>query len=339
MVLSVKTFGWTEEAKQLLRDRYSIDGPTKLAVQLDTTSASVALKAKRLGIQKKRVSPPYEWTEEKLALLVELYPTADRETLVNRIGAPNHVIRSKAMSLGLRCEVRHILGATTRTKNNTACDYHYFDEWSPRMAWVLGFLFADGSISKRKTDVVIGLASTDEHILTHIKEETKCTCEISHRAASVDKVGHKHSKSSFLYIRSKLLVEKLAEMGLHHRKTYNDDPFPYVPDEMFSHFARGYFDGDGSIYVTSQKVCRIGIVGSPKFIGGLRDGLVRLADMRRAKSQFENMDSTPTGRITWGAVEDVKKFYRFIYPEGFPFCLERKKRKFEEAFPDLMVSS
>ena len=126
-------------------------------------------------------------------------------------------------------------------------------------------------------------------------------------------------------IGSSILIKQMLGLGLKPRKTYNDDPFPNVPDAMMPHFVRGYLDGDGCISVTSKNVCGVSFVGSPKFIVGIHDNLVRLVGMRTHAIQLCGK-KTKWSTVQWSSLEDLRLFYDFVY-SGDHFCLERKKQK------------
>ncbi len=328
--MSDKTFWWSDEAVTMLRERYVIDGPTKLAAILGTSRMSVTCKARRLKIAPSyRPALPHDWTENEDAMMVRLYPTSDKPTLEREFGLPYYVLQRRARRLGLFNANASFFSARTRSQQCRSCDIHFFDEWSPDMAYILGFLFADGSISKRQYDVIIGIADKDEVVLRFIKDKTKCKTDISYRDKHVDSRGHVHARSCWLYVRSTLMVKRLMEMGLKPRKTYNDDPFPEVPDAMMKHFIRGYFDGDGTACITGQGYCHIGMIGSPKFIVGLRDSLVRLVGMSCVNTVLQNT-KTPCIRITWGGKDDLKRFRDYIYADRNVFCLARKRDKLEQ---------
>lgn len=316
-----KEFWWSDEAVKMLRERYTIDGPTKLAEKLGTTKASVHHKAVRLGIETKKKTPSYVWTRKMLGDLHRLYPTADRKTLVERIGLPYHALQTMARKQGIFNRTRLERSAKTKTNNSKTCNAHFFDEWSPDFAYTTGFIFADGSITKRKMDIVIGLAVSDICVLEFIKKVTGASRDIKITKNN----GYGWQDVAWFTISSVYVVNKLAELGIHPRKTYRDDPFPKVPDEMLPHFIRGYFDGDGSACVSSQGVGMVNIVGSNKFVTGIRDSLVKYASMKYKKinNKLHNTDVCVT--VTWAAREDVRKFRDYIYPEGYSFCLERKK--------------
>lgn len=322
---------WTKEKLEVLGHRYKADGPAKLAEVFGTSVVAVKLKASRLGLARKRNWSGFEWTEEMVTAFKERYVQEGAAKLSKEFGCHFSTLHKKAAELGLHTKAGRIDAGKIRSENRKTLNVHYFDQWTPNMAYVLGFLFADGSISKRQCDVVIGLAVKDENVLDFIKKETKSQRPIYRFAANRGKDKWKRQEASYLYLSSKILVQKAMELGLKPRKTYNDDPFPNVPDEMFPHFIRGYFDGDGTVFIALDKrwkseSCRIGFIGSPRFIMGIRDGLVRLAGMRHKSTHLEK-EKTTVSRVLWSHPDDLRKFYSFVYPDGFGFCLERKRGK------------
>ena len=314
---------WSEEKIAVLRERYSTDGPTKLAALFSVSRMAVTCKARKLGIEPcYRKRDPYEWTPQRLTDLRRLYPTADSLELCRTIQLPLHAIRSKAKALGLRCLIRAQLSGATRAVMQKSCNIHFFDEWCPTMAYVLGFLFADGSINKRGSDVIVGLAVRDECVLDFLKEVTRSTRPFYYRQSSKD--GYNRQQSVFFTLGSTIIVRRLEELGLHQRKSHRNDPFPDVPDAMMPHFLRGYFDGDGSAYVTGQGYCKVSLIGTPRFIVGARNALVRLAGMQWRKARYSRGKTAAWKRVIWGARADLQKFYDYIYPPDYGFCLERK---------------
>lgn len=319
-------FDWTDRHIAIIRKRYATDGPKKLAEEFGTTRVTVTMKARRLGVEPAyRNKPAFVWTDEMIATMHRLYATADADTLVREVGVPLHVIRSKGRVLGLRNVTCLQRRGRTRSLTQMSVNIHFFDEWSADMAYILGFLFTDGSITKRLYDVVIGLAEKDTCVLDFIKAKTKSTRKYDYRIGSVDKNGHKHAPSVFLTLASKVMVQRLMDLGMKPRKTYTDDAFPNVPDGMMPHFLRGAFDGDGTAFVSSQGYCRVGFVGSPRFIAGIRGALVSLAGMTKNTLVACPNTKTPCTKVLWGGRADISRFRDYVYPSGFSFCLERKK--------------
>lgn len=118
-------------------------------------------------------------------------------------------------------------------------------------AWLLGFLAADGYLPKTKgakNRVTITLARQDEDILYQIKEELDYEGPIY----QFDVAGGYPASS--LAFTSQKLREKIESYGIVSNKTFQFKTLPKnLSDEYMIDFIRGFFDGDGSVYVTKDK--------------------------------------------------------------------------------------
>lgn len=328
---------WSEEEDQILQERYQTDGLDKLATELGLTSQAVYARARRLGVwRSSRKTPPkgFEWTEEMLTAVKERYVDEGGHALAAKFGVAVDTVRRKAASLGLHTIAGYKRWGRQRAEQNTSVDIHYFDQWSPNMAYVLGFLFADGNVDKAGHAVTINVKVDDIAVLNFVKDQTKAKYEIT--------VGEPRGNDrpvASLVLCSTVLCESLAKRGLLPRKTYNDDPFPEVPDDMLMHFVRGYFDGDGGVCTHlaygKYDTCEVGFTGSPKFISEIKDVLVQRVGMREMSVRFIHGKTAVYAVVNWSACKgssfpvlaDLHKFFEFVYPPGFGFCYERKYRK------------
>lgn len=124
-----------------------------------------------------------------------------------------------------------------KTKNE-----NFFKKWTPEMAYVLGFFTADGNMIKNKKGAhFIEFQITDGDLLKEIKKILDSNHKITKRKRS-----DKQKISYRLQIGSKEIFNDLLKLGLTPNKSKTID-LPDVPDKYFSHFIRGYFDGDGCI--------------------------------------------------------------------------------------------
>jgi len=118
------------------------------------------------------------------------------------------------------------------------------------MAYILGYIYADGSLTN--CDYIraryIQIVSTDEDSLERIK--------------AMMSSEHNITKHKSLYLKGKTIYKfkignheiynDLIKHGLYPNKSLTVK-FPKVPIKYFSHFIRGYFDGDGCIYLEKRK--------------------------------------------------------------------------------------
>ena len=120
---------------------------------------------------------------------------------------------------------------------------NFFKVWTPEMAYVLGFFTADGNMIKNKRGAhFISFYTTDKEILVGIKK----VMGVSHKLSLRPKRSETHKDSYRLQIGSKEMFNDLVKLGLTPAKSNTID-LPFIPDQYFPEFLRGYFDGDGCI--------------------------------------------------------------------------------------------
>lgn len=320
---------WTEEENQIIRENYSKDGPMVLSKRLGVSYWALVAYARRyLDVDVTRKKPPkdFQWTREVLEEIRRRYEEEGGDELAKEFDVSLGTVRRKAAEMGLHTNAGHKRWGKIRSESSTSCDIHYFDNWSNSMAYILGFLFADGGINKKRTGFSVNLKREDDSVLEFIRKELKCSRGLYHSEGKLDsRTGNIGQPQSHLRVSSIVLVKRLIELGLRPRKTYNDDLFPDVPDLYVPHFIRGYLDGDGTTSISSDDVITVGFVGSPKIVGGIRDSLVRIAGMTNKCIGLRRGKTADWANVGWSGLEDIIKFRDFVYSDGFGFCLQRKK--------------
>jgi len=123
----------------------------------------------------------------------------------------------------------------------------FFDTWSPEMAWVLGFFFADGNLSQVNNKLRIEFSSKDRDVLEQVRTLLQTDYKIGCRSKIMNGkklVWHQ------LVIPNQKIAKRVLELGGIERKSLVL-VFPNVPDKYVSHLVRGFFDGDGSIWINN----------------------------------------------------------------------------------------
>ena len=120
-------------------------------------------------------------------------------------------------------------------------------------AYLLGFLYADGSINKNK-HIGISLSKADEEIIdlfqTHICPFNKK----SYRKSYLHKNGYVTKEMVGITFKSEHMCRTLLNYGIKPNKTYlNLDNLNFIPEHLLVHFIRGYWDGDGTSCITKGK--------------------------------------------------------------------------------------
>ena len=128
-----------------------------------------------------------------------------------------------------------------KTKNE-----NFFKKWSPEMAYVSGFFAADGSMIKNKRGAYfIEFQSTDKEIINKIRKTIRANLAIGEYQPKQEN----HNKRYRLQIGSKEIFKDLLKLGMTPNKSLTLK-MPKIPDKYFSHFIRGYFDGDGNVSIS-----------------------------------------------------------------------------------------
>ena len=147
---------------------------------------------------------------------------------------------------------------------------NYFKIQSHNMAYILGLLATDGTNSSLTNIVKITLQERDSHLLEEIKEdesngyydhETKTDEEILYKIKEelrfegpishyVNSHGCEYSR---LRVCSHIIKQDLAHYGIIPQKTFTLTPPLFLDEQYFISYIRGYFDGDGCIWINYEK--------------------------------------------------------------------------------------
>lgn len=128
--------------------------------------------------------------------------------------------------------------------------HDFFDKWTEQSAYIFGFWYADGSLSiyknKHKSYKVFRLFNTDEQIMNDVSKI------IGIKPSKVNPKDEKRKVKYCICVYSDKFFDFCYSMVGSTDKTHSTN-FPKVPDLYLHHFIRGYFDGDGSIFIKKYK--------------------------------------------------------------------------------------
>jgi len=141
-------------------------------------------------------------------------------------------------------------------------DYqNYFDEWhSPEMAYIVGFIAADGYVHRKNNALEITLGVKDRDHLEAIRGligSPRPLRELS------------KYKTVSLRLSSKNLVDRLYDIGITQKKSLTLEWINACPDHLIYDMIRGYFDGDGHIGICTGKSLVVEFLGTEHFLAAL----------------------------------------------------------------------
>ena len=212
-------------------------------------------------------------------------------------------------------------------KSKKVDENFFHDIDTQEKAYILGFFFADGCLTKKGT---FGIKIKDKELLERIKQELKSEHKIIKCKPNKGSYSQEDSIYYGLYIKNKKIEEDLKELGVDSDKTHSCS-FPSIPKELERHFIRGFFDGDGSVYKTYNKkynykdVC-VSFVGTYEMLNEIRK---RLSEITGSKSNLYISRNVYDYKI--GGINQCEKLYHYLY-DGATIFLGRKKNVFEEFY-------
>lgn len=203
----------------------------------------------------------------------------------------------------------------------------YFDNIdTPNKAYILGLLFADGNNCKSKQTIRIGLQEEDKHILEDIRKEIGSEKELEYQDNS-DKhtFGYSYKNMWILNMYSSHMCKSLEMHGMIPNKSLKVK-FPNIEENLYSHFIRGLFDGDGCIHNGNGKsTYHCSITGTYDLCNYIKDYFASIGINSNVREASNHNGITAVFEV-WRK-NDAKKFLDFIYKDAEMY-LERKHKRY-----------
>lgn len=260
-------------------------------------------------------------TQKEIDKIIELYNAGKNVVdIAKQLKRERHVVVKYLKQNGIQ-------NRSSLFTSKYAINENFFDVIdSEAKAYYLGFLYADGHISKHgQKTIVVAVNSKDEILLKHFLESMECSYPIYHIPPStvVDKDGNTYHKGpqSRISITNRHMHDRLVELGMIDKLHVPKDI-----EKLFGHFIRGVFDGDGCFCPDKRCVAtgRLSILAEKCFCEEL-DLLLRSMEIdnnyvRRVKGiySFEKYEK-----------HSLNKLYQIIYQNAH-YYLKRKFDKWEE---------
>ena len=248
-------------------------------------------------------------------------------------GRDYSIVRKESVDLfykGLSCKDiskklvvdRHAVGRWLREAgciyskvNKTDINSSVFDSISTEeQAYWLGFLFADGYVSK-STAFELSLSLKDIYHLKKFKKFLDYKGKIH--------IDNKIGRCRIMFNDSQI-VNSLKELGCINRKSLVLTFPEKLATSLYSHFIRGYFDGDGYINGTSKPIL-VSLIGTYSFLEAIHNILnIPTHSIKHRNSKHSELVFTNNL-----CGETARNFCNYIYNNATIF-LERKYNRFIE---------
>lgn len=194
-------------------------------------------------------------------------------------------------------------------------------------AYWLGFLAADGSVSKKQLTLL--LADKDKEHLLKFKNFIGVDYKIGKRQTTLNNkkfIGWSYSVSSTEFVKS------LKKHNLYPNKSFTIEIPNTIPKLLIHHYIRGLFDGDGSI-VNSNNRLLFSITSSKNMCEQVQDVLIKNCSLSKNKLKIFTSKKTQQkySAISYCGNKQNKIIYNFLYKDAAIF-LQRKYNIFKNKF-------
>lgn len=214
-------------------------------------------------------------------------------------------------------------------------------------AYILGFLYADGYNSDKQ--VVITQLEQDVDILEKINKALDADNQIKRKLQSTN-----NKTVCRLCYSSIDMCTDLTNLGCFRNKSLACTFPTFLDKSLIRHFIRGYFDGDGCVWIGKRKIMTVKdktrpsgfrerivqnvkftITGNMTFINSLQDELVQMLGFKKTKLNFskaKNANNSTCDKVCtmeYSGRKQMQSFYNYMY-EGASIWGNRKRLKFEE---------
>jgi len=217
-------------------------------------------------------------------------------------------------------------------KTNKVRDKYFSIINTQDKAYILGILLADGHLEKRRNAVSLSLSGKDDgRVVQQIANRLFIDTYYIHNDNHSEK-NSKHQDRFHLWLTSKQMTRDLSRLGFTDNKSKDCQfDFKSIPSHLFPHFLRGFFDGDGSVFLTKYNSLNVHFVGLLNIIEYIREYLKSIGIR---SGLYPCFSTDAVWELRFGNVHNVHKIYELMYKNA-KLYLPRKKKKFEMGFVSL----
>lgn len=169
--------------------------------------------------------------------------------------AVKNILRDNNIKLRTQSESTQI---SNKNRKKYFCNENYFKYQNENMAYILGFLAADGTVALKSNEIKISVAEKDSDILNKIKKELEYTGKVKHTT------NNKGFDIATLEITCAEYKKDLATFNIIPQKTFSFTIPQALEKRYYPDFIRGYWDGDGTICTAGAHAIRASLCGAVK---------------------------------------------------------------------------
>jgi len=296
---------WTSREIILLKESYPKIRLKNLAKLFPKRSkATIAAKALSLKLPSAKL-----WKKEENCVLNRLFFASSAQKIQKLLPKRSWLsILAQGERLGL---------VRKRNVPRVKINENYFRKWSARMAYLLGYILADGCIIKGTYKgysgaLKFGVQKRDVDILEKIKKELKSGHVISF-----------NKNAAYLCITSQKIVDNLRKLGIIYRKSLREK-IPKVPHRFVKDFIRGIVDGDGGVALGKDGYPQLSVCGGWKTMKFIRNHFLKKL---KTYSKISRLTKSKDGKHYLCSIgyrtNSAKTLIKYLYVSA-PLYIDRK---------------
>lgn len=243
----------------------------------------------------------------------------DRATLVKYF--QEHDIKVRTRGESLKCS--QAKQDADAAKRKYIVNDSYFSTQNSKMAYFLGFLMADGNVAKENNRVQVCLSEQDSNFL-----------EMFYNEIGGSPVAHySYHDGKQQICRWECINSKIKKDLISYDVIPNKTGYAKIPEKLnkqfYPDFIRGYFDGDGSIWVEKKSgAVGFGIVShNPEIL----EQIIAYFEENGIPKVRINIDNRHgTNYYFKYRKKSSKLIYNLLYYNKECLCMKRKFDKFTE---------
>jgi hypothetical protein len=300
----------------MIEDGFAIN---KIANILNISRQSIKLIVDDLKIKLQKE----QFNDDKIKKIIDLYQQG---------------VSAKSLSIKFSIDKRRIQKwvkekGILRDKN----DSHRITFWndhamdlitSPEQAYWLGFCFADAYNCQQTNTFNISLKQDDKKHLEKFAEFLSFPIEKIKDYISYNKESEKEYQCAGIKLYSKYFCETMAQHGCPQAKSFIIKFPDFLNERLYSHFIRGLFDGDGSLYQNSiNNEWRWNLLSTQECGGYIKNIINEKLNINLNIGQFSKTNNN-TYCLNISGNKQINKLMTWLYKESNPLIrMDRKYNK------------
>lgn len=217
-------------------------------------------------------------------------------------------------------------------RKHSVNENYFADIDTEKQAYWLGFIWADGSITKTAKRCSGPNRFTVSQKIAEIQHITSFAKEIDSNTRIIIHEPMPDKKIASLVINSRPFCINLEKLGYGTKAVRIH--IPNIQKDLIKHFIRGYFDGDGCLSLYEQHVKKwtihrqeFSITGNPTLIAEIQAVLNQETSVSEIIKPKSYKRTTSVISLRYGKKSDIDALFHYLYDDA-TVCLKSKYEKF-----------